>query len=415
MKKICAAGIPLLFAAALWGCGGGTGSDAVVQEEEKLVVVDVEEAAPVRMEDRLQLPGKIEAYKDVTVSAEVGGILESLFVDEGVAVARGEKMAVIDRENLEIKERQAELSVEQAAIRSQQAAIAVTQAEAALAQSSEQLRKAAAVRKEAEADRERGIALYEEQLAPRSRLDELEMAFEAASADLASAEIGVRSAEAGLEAARENLQASKSLEKTAQAQIDEVRLALRKCIIHSPIDGYVDLVHSEEGEFVKAQDPLVRIVQTRPAKAVFHLPESDVPYMNEGMKARVTVSALGNGDLEGTVALIGVTSDAATSTYRLEVDLPNEDGRLRPGMLASLNIMRRSIDEALSVPVFAVVKEESGTVLYVYRDGAAERREVTTGVVEKDRIHIASGLEAGDLVIVKGQRDLENGQRVKLP
>lgn len=405
----------LLACGVLTACGGNESSEAVVPEQAKLVVVDVEEVLPSRMEDRLELPGKIEAFREVTVSAEVGGLLESLLVDEGVTVAAGQKMAVIDRENLRIRERQAGLALEQAEIRIQQALLAVTQAEAALAQSRELKKKTAAVKKEAESDRERGIALFEEQLAPRSRLDELEMAYEAARSDLASAEIGVQAAEAGLEAARENLGAVRSLGKTAEARLDEARLNLRRGTINSPIDGVVDAVHFEEGELVKAQDPLLKVVQTRPVKAVFHLPEKDVPYLEAGMEARVAVDALGNGGLTGRVSLVGVTSDPTTSTYRLEVDLANDDGRLRPGMLARLNILRRSMDDALSVPVFAVVTEEDGTVLYVYREGAARRRMVTTGVVEGDRIEIATGLEAGEMVIVKGQRDLEDGQEVSLP
>lgn len=232
---------------------------------------------------------------------------------------------------------------------------------------------------------------------------------------MASAAIGVRAADAGLEAARENLGAVRSLGRSAEAGLDEARLNLRRGTINSPIDGVIDAVHFEEGELVKAQDPLLKIVQTRPVKAVFHLPEKDVPYLEAGMEARVNVDALGNGDLAGTVSLVGVTSDPTTSTYRFEVDLANDDDRLRPGMLARLNILRRSMDTALSVPVFAVVSAGGGTVLYVYSEGTARRRIVATGVVDGDRIEIATGLEAGDLVIVKGQRDLEDGQKVSLP
>ena len=89
---------PALAVALLLGACGGGEKKGSGEQEQRAVAVAVEEAAPRRIEDWLELPGKIEAYKDVTVSAEVGGVLDSLLVDEGVAVARGEKMAVIDRE-----------------------------------------------------------------------------------------------------------------------------------------------------------------------------------------------------------------------------------------------------------------------------------------------------------------------------
>ena len=83
------------------------------------------EATAARAEDWLELPGKIEPFRDVTVSAEVGGLLEWLGADEGEAVSKGQKLVVIDRENLELKERQAELAIERARIGEAQALIGI--------------------------------------------------------------------------------------------------------------------------------------------------------------------------------------------------------------------------------------------------------------------------------------------------
>jgi RND family efflux transporter MFP subunit len=407
------------------------------------VAVEVEEVSPGRVEDWLDLPGRIDPSKDVTVSAEVGGILELLGVEEGEAVRRGQKLAVIDGENLELKERQALLFLEQAGlgvgqsrIGLEQAAAAVEsaaarsrQAEASLAQAVELERKARAMMEESTRDHERGKALFEEQLTPRSRLDELEMGLEAAAADLASAGEGVKAAEAGiavaaagektaaagLRAADEQLRLAQSREKTSEANLEEARLFLRKSTIKSPLAGFVDSTFSEEGEFVKAQDPLLRIVQTRPGKAVFHLPEHDVVYLSGGMSAEVTVEALSPRPRVGEVSLIGVTSDPSTSTYRLEVDLPNEDGALRPGMLARLRLLRQEIEGNMTAPVFAVISEGRRSFVFLYAGGVARRREVSTGIVDGERVEVVTGLEEGEFLIVKGQRDLEDGQKVSLP
>jgi RND family efflux transporter MFP subunit len=425
------------------GCGQGAGDEKAPPAAERIVAVEVEEVSPGRVEDWLDLPGRIDPFKDVTVSAEVGGLLEVLRVEEGEAVKQGQKLAVIDRENLELKERQALLFLEQAGlgvgqsrIGLEQAAAAVEsaaarsrQAEASFAQAEEMERKARAMMEEGTRDHERGQALFEERLAPRSRLDELEMVLEAAAADLASAREGVKAAEAGiavaaagektaaagLRAADEQIRLAQSREKTSEANLEEARLFLRKSTIRSPIEGFVDSTFSEEGELVKAQDPLLRIVQTRPAKAVFHLPEQDVSYLSGGMRAEVTVEALSPRPREGEVSLIGVTSDPSTSTYRLEVDLPNEDGTLRPGMLARLRLLRREIDGTMTAPVFAVVSEGRRSFVFLYAEGVARRREVSTGIVDGERVEIVSGLEEAEFLIVKGQRGLEDGQKVSLP
>jgi membrane fusion protein (multidrug efflux system) len=435
--------VPVLLTAALLAACGKGGAGEETGREEKIVAVEVMEAVGAPAEDWLELPGRIEPFRDVTVSAEVGGLLEWLGAEEGEAVSRGQTLAVIDRENLELKERQAVLALEQARIGEARALIGIEQAEAGfesaaamerqaeagLAGAGELKKKAAAMKDESERDRDRARSLLEEQLAPQSRVDDLEVAVTVASADLASAGEGVKSslaareaavaakktAEAGRRAAEENLAAARSQVKAAEANLEEARLYLRRSTITSPLDGYVDHTFFEAGELVPAQDPVFRIVQVRPAKAVFHLPERDIPFLQAGTEASVTVVALANRVFEGAVSLVGVTSDPSTSTYRMEVDLDNGDGLLRPGMLARLRLLRRSIDDAISVPVFAVISGEKESFLFVYRDGFVQRRAVSTGIFDGDRVQILAGIDPGDLVVVKGQRDLADGQAVKLP
>jgi membrane fusion protein (multidrug efflux system) len=421
--------LPVLAAAALLTACGGKDKETGEKEELKAVPVAVEEVGPGRVEDWLELPGKIDPFRQVTVSAEVGGLLERQGVDEGDAVTKGQELAVIDRENLELQVRQAELALDQARLAVQgaevageSAAAAARQAEAMLAQAVEMERKARAMRDENERDLERGRALFAEKLTPKSQVEELEMGLESASADLASAGEGVKAAtaarevaEAGGRSADTSLGAALSMVKTAEANLEQARLFLRRSIISSPLDGRVDHTYFEAGELVKAQDPLMRIVQVRPVKAVFHLAEKDVSFLRTGMEAAVTVSAVSSGSLKGTVSLIGVTTDPSTSTYRLEVDLPNGESALRPGMLAELRLLRQGIDDALMVPAFAVMSGATESFLFVYDDGVARRRAVKTGIVEGDMVQVVSGVAAGDRVIVKGQRDLEDAQKVSLP
>jgi RND family efflux transporter MFP subunit len=432
MKRVADAvrvALPVLAAAVLLtGCGGKE-RETGEKEEQRAVPVAVEEVGPGRVEDWLELPGKIDSFRQVTVSAEVGGLLERQEVDEGDAVVKGQELAVIDRENLELQERQAELALDQARlavdgaeVARESAAAAARQAEALLAQAVEMERKALAMRDENERDLERGRALFAEKLTPKSQVEELEMRLESSAADLASAGEGVNAAAAGKEVAEAGgrsadagLATALSMVKTAEANLEQARLFLRRSTISSPLEGRVDHTFFEAGELVKAQDPLLRIVQVRPVKAVFHLAERDVSFLRTGMEAAVTVSAVSPEPLKGTVSLIGVTTDPSTSTYRLEVDLANGDSALRPGMLAELQLLRQGIDDALMVPAFAVISGATESFLFVYDEGTARRRPVKTGIVEGDMVQVVDGAAPGDLVIVKGQRDLEDGQSVTLP
>ena len=405
-RKYGTAGILLIVLFAAGGCGGSESAPPAAAPE-RVTRVEVVRLEPARIEDWLDLPGTIEPEQAVTVGTEVGGRLEWLGPKEGDRVRRGERLA--------LAERQAALALEQATRAAERAAIGVEQARTAAAQATEQERKLRAARDKAFADRDRGRALAAEKLAPRSYLEGVETALTAAEADLATAAGSVTAAAAAIESAASDLAAARLRGQSAAAALEEARLWLRRSEILSPIDGAVSASLHEQGEIVEANKPLFTLVATGRVKAVFALPERDVSLFARGAAAEVTVASLSAGPLRGTVTLLGVAADPATSTYRLEVELPNADGRLKAGMLARLRILRRAVDGAVTAPLFALMHGNGGLHAFVYDNGVARRREVTAGIVDGDRQQILAGLAPGDLLIVKGQRDLEDGQKVSLP
>lgn len=405
-----------IFAVALLaaaGCGGKAKEPAAAPE--RVTRVEVVKLEPARIEDWLDLPGTIEPDRVVTIGAEVGGRLEWRGPREGDRVRTGERLALVDRERLTLAERQAALALEQATRAADRARIGVDQARTAAAQAAEQEKKLRAVRAKALADRDRAKALADEKLAPSSYYEGFETGLAAADADLATAAGSVQAAAAAIEGAAADHAAARSRVESAAAALDEARLWLRRSEILSPIDGAVSVAFHEQGEIVEANKPLFTLVATARVKAVFPLPERDASIFAPGMPAAVTIASLSPEPIAGKVALIGVAADQATSTYRMEIELPNAGGRLKPGMLAKLRILRRVLDGAVTAPLFALIRSEGGTHAFVYEDGTARRREVTAGILEGDRQQILSGLAAGDLLIVKGQRELEEGQKVSLP
>lgn len=395
------------------GCGGKP--EAPPTAAERVTRVEIVKLEPTRIEDWLDLPGEIEPEQVVTIGAEVGGRLEWRGPREGDRVQKGERLAFVNRERLTLAERQAALSLEQATRAAERAGIAVDQARTAAAQAAEQEKKLRAVREKAGADRDRAQALTEEKLAPRTYLEGFETALAAADADLATAAGSVRAAAAAIESAAADHAAALSRVESAAAGLEEARLWLRKSESLSPIDGTVSHTYLEQGEIAELNKPIFTLVATEQVKAVFPLPERDAAIFKKGMPAAVTVASLAREPIAGSVSLVGVASDRATSTYRLEVELPNAAGRLRPGMLAKLRIRRHFVDDAVAVPLFAVMRSNGGMYAFVYDNGRARRREVTAGILEGDRQQILSGLAPGDLLIVKGQRELEDGQKVALP
>jgi membrane fusion protein (multidrug efflux system) len=407
----------MMLAAALLaaaGCGG-KGKEPAAAAPERVTRVEVVRVEPARIEDWLDLPGTIEPDRAVTVGAEVGGRLEWRGPREGDRVRAGERLALVDRERLALGERQAALALEQATRAAERARIGVEQARTAAAQAAEQEKKSRAVRAKALADRDRAKALADEKLAPSSYFEGFETALAAADADLATAAGSVQAAAAAIEGAAADHAAARSRVESAAAALDEARLWVRRSEILSPIDGALSVAFHEQGEIVEANKPLFTLVAIARVKAVFALPERDIALFARGAAAEVVVASLSPEPVRGTVTLLGVAADPATSTYRLEVELPNADGRLKAGMLARLRILRRSVDGALTAPLFALLHGNGGLHAFVYENGVARRREVSGGIVDGERQQVLAGLAPGDLLIVKGQRDLEDGQKVSLP
>ena len=109
---------------------------------------------------------------------------------------------------------------------------------------------------------------------------------------------------------------------------------------------------------------------------------------------------------------LGAELDPDSRTLDVEAELANADGRLRPGLFGRMEIPRRTIPEALLVPLTAVIEFEREKAVYVVEEGRARRRTVELGPVIGERTVITAGLSPGDRVVVAGQQQVAEGQSV---
>jgi RND family efflux transporter MFP subunit len=122
----------------------------------------------------------------------------------------------------------------------------------------------------------------------------------------------------------------------------------------------------------------------------------------------------GNLDLQGVVTLVSPIVDETTGTVKVTAEIRDRPAGIRPGDFAQVKIVTERHAGAKLVPSRAVVEDEGKSVVYVVADGKAVRRVVQPGFVEGDDTEIRDGLAAGELVCVKGQRDLKDGQAVEI-
>jgi len=162
--------------------------------------------------------------------------------------------------------------------------------------------------------------------------------------------------------------------------------------------------------------PVARLVDADPLKVTAGIPERYAGEIRTGVP--VTVSFDNGAEVAGQIGFTSSMIDSANRTFAVEVRVGNAGGALKPGMVARLRVTRGVTESALLVPRDAVLRAQSGYVVYVAteRDGrwVAESRTVEMDTGDGRRVVIRSGLAAGDRVIVSGQQQVANGDLIRI-
>jgi membrane fusion protein (multidrug efflux system) len=201
----------------------------------------------------------------------------------------------------------------------------------------------------------------------------------------------------------------------SKAQLEEVRARLARTRIVAPVAGVLNAVPVEIGEYVQPGTAVAEIVDTATVKVVVEVPERDVSFFSEGQNAEVLADVKGRQtSVPGRITFISELADPQTRSTRMEIMLPNEDGRLRSGQIVQARLTRQVLENVIMIPLLAVIPMEEGKSVYVVESSKAERREVEIEVIKDDRVQIKSGLEPGDQLIVAGHRFVAPGQSVNV-
>jgi RND family efflux transporter MFP subunit len=198
----------------------------------------------------------------------------------------------------------------------------------------------------------------------------------------------------------------------ARAAYDEARINFEHTRIVARMSGSVDKRQVDAGTLVAPTTPLCTIVRTDPAKVVVNVPEAEIGLLRVGGEAVVTAGA-GTLELQGRVERIAPTVDAATRTMTAEIVVPNSDDALRPGMYADVTLLIEEKPDVVLAPELALVRREGRTEVIRVSDGVAHATPVEVGIISDGRAEVLDGLAAGDLVVVRGQYLLNEGDQVR--
>lgn len=344
----------------LVACSNGHSDAAAKARPAPQVVVSKIVARNVPVE--VQAPVDLRPLEQADVGSKVLGYVDAVFVERGDRVKKGQVLALV---------RPSDLPDQLAAARS---SIGQIKAQAALARTN-----------------------YDRasRLAPSGVVSQQEL--QAASAALASAE---------------------AQEASAEAQISGLAIRLGETRILSPLTGYVAARRVDPGALVglPAGGTIVTVVRMDRLRVFMALTETDAVGIRVGMDARVELDALPGKSFSGRVIRVAPAFDPSTRTLEAEVQLPNDNGELRPGMYGRGYIRREMHPNTPTVQVNAVQISSDKKYVFVLHDTKVERREIVTGAEVDDGafLEIRSGLRPGDEVVIAGADALADGAQVRV-
>lgn len=198
-----------------------------------------------------------------------------------------------------------------------------------------------------------------------------------------------------------------------KAELQLIEAQLLKTEIRAPFNGVIGLRWVSPGSYLSSQTQIASLNDLDPVKLDFTVPEKYSSLMKVGDQISFAVEGF-ERLFQGTVYAVEPSIDAATRSLRVRARCPNPDGVLVPGAFANVELVLRSVADALTVPSIAVIPELGGKKVFVYEDGAARARPVETGIRSDTEVQITSGLAAGDLVITTGLLQLQPGLEVEI-
>ena len=303
----------------------------------------------------LPVSGALQPVRQATVKAKVSGDVRQITVREGETVQAGQLLARIDTADLEAK-----LAERIGALESAKAQLAL-----------------------AEKTRATNLALLKQNFISQNAFDNSESSYSV----------------------------SRGTVKSAEAQVQLARNALRDAIATSPLNGVVAKRHVQPGEKVAFDSPLVTVVDLKDLELQAAVPAVDVPELAIGKAVELSIDGFGERRFTGRVERINPATEPGTRAILVYVGIPNADGALRGGMFATGRIALAASEPVATLPATAIRTEGGQTYVWMVEGGKLVRRGVVTGRRDDaaGRVEIKTALPAGAPVLAARFDNLKDG------
>ena len=355
--------------------------------------VQTAQVSEIPMERAVTVSGTLAAQDQATISAKVPGRVQTLAVDLGSVVRKGQIIAQLEQQDYNLRLQQAEAALAQA--RARVGLSPDGKDEQVDPDKTATVRQARALLDDAKLKLERAKALLAKGVIAQAQLD--------------TAEADYKVALSRYQDSVEEIHNRQALVVQRRSELEIARQQLTDSSITAPFDGVVQEKRTSVGEYLAAGTPIINLVRMDPLRLRAEVPEREAHNVKQGQQVRVTVE----GDTNVYTGIIARLSPSITEQNRIlivEAEVRN-NGRLRPGSFARADIVADARSLSPAVPANAVVSFAGIDKVITIQDGKALEKPVTVGRRAGDWIEVLSGVKTGDTVIVN-PGNLQSGQPV---
>ena len=316
-----------------------------------------------RITEKITYTGTLEAWTKINITPEVGGKIARIHVQEGDRVAQGQLLAELETESIRLQLKQAE------------AGVAVAEASHA----------------DALRNKERMDRLIKENAVSEMQHEKIQLAYDAAAAQL----------------------------EQARAGLNLARHALDVSIMKAPFSGVIasknaevgDVINPMMGGFGGGAGGVLTMMDYSRIKVAVDVSPQDIGRIQKGQEAVLRVGSFPGREFRGVVRVVNLTADPLSKKFGVEVVFDNPDGALRPGTFGDLVFEVQSHENALVVPQKAILEN---TYVFIVETGKAVKKNVALGLQNTNMIEVLDGLTEGALVVIEGNFGLEEGAAVQV-
>jgi len=302
--------------------------------------------------------GSIFPKQESVISPKIFGRIEKLYVDEGDRVKANQPLVKLEQDRLRILVEEAEAS----------------------------LQEARAQLKNIKTKVQRSKGLFEQGVVEVQQYDDLVTEGELAQA----------------------------IVRRIRATVERAHKDLEDSVISAPFDGFIVEKMMNEGEMATSTPPssIFHLIDTSSVKIECNITEEKKTVLCVGKESIIELDAYPGEIFTGNITMINPKVDIESRTFKIKIEIPNDDFRLESGMFVRIRIIDRESKGAFLIPQRVIIDEGGEKKVYVIQEGRAVEKTITTGIIDKTTVEVTDGLDENDIIVTEGLYAIKDGIKV---